>query len=44
MMMMMMATNFPELRNTSDLDSKTSADIEESKADLRESDSEEETL
>ena len=40
----MMATNFPELRNMSNRDSRTNADIEESEAELRESDSEEEIL
>ena len=40
----MMATKFPKLRNMRELDSKTSADVEESEADIRESDSEEEKL
>ena len=40
----MMTKNFPELRNMSELYSRTSADAEESDAELRESDSEEEIL
>ena len=40
----MMATNFSEPRNMSDLDSRTSAYVEESEADIREIKSEEETL
>ena len=43
-MTMMMAKNFPELWNMNKLDSRTSADAEESEAELTESDSEEETL
>ena len=40
----MMATSFPELRNMSNLDNMTSADVKEYEAELRESNSEEETL
>ena len=40
----MMATKFPELRNMSEIDSRISADVEESEAELRKSNSEEETL
>ena len=40
----MMATKFPELWNMSKLDNRTSADAEESEAEITESDSEEETL
>ena len=40
----MMAKNFPEISNMSKLDRRTSADAKESEAELRESNSEEETL
>ena len=40
----MTTTNFPELGNMIELDSRTNVDAEESEADLRESNSEEETL
>ena len=43
-MMTIMATNFPELGKMSGIDSRTSADDEESEAELREINSEEETL
>ena len=39
----MMVKNFSELSNMIEPDSRTSADVEESEAELRESDSEEET-
>ena len=39
-----MATNFPELMSMGKLGSRTSANVGESEAELRESDSEEETL
>ena len=40
----MMEKNFPELNNMSNIGSRTSADVKESETELRESESEEETL
>ena len=40
----MTSTNFTKLGNMIDIDRRTSADVEDSEAELRESDSEEETL
>ena len=40
----MMETNFTELRNMSDLDSRTRADVKQYEAEIRESDIEQEKL